>query len=196
MLALMEHIVYQDPTGPNEGSQIPADHLDATFARRLREVRERAGITQQELADVMTRGGTKMHRSTIGKIEAGVRVVSVGEAAQLAGALGVWIEELLGDPRRAGERERKYAAFVEARVRVRVLRNEYAERRRLLDEAEVLCLNTEDRLKAAQERLARAAVAAGHGTPELAEELTAREIEQSLAATMRPLVTPKGDGQQ
>src|ERR1700722_2997434 len=98
----------------------PSDFSDAIFARRLRAVREASGMTQQQLADAMASTGNKIHRSTIGKIESGDRPVTIGEAVQLAGILGVDLAELVTehtlDPR------------VEARVKVRALQHEAAKR--------------------------------------------------------------------
>ena len=54
-------------------AQDQPEGADAAFGRRLRYLREQAGLTQQQLADVMREAGAKMHRSTIGKIEAGER---------------------------------------------------------------------------------------------------------------------------
>jgi transcriptional regulator with XRE-family HTH domain len=68
---------------------VTPDVIEATFARRLREVREAAGMTQQDLADLMRSTGNKIHRSTIGKIECGGRTVTIGEAVQLAAYLEV-----------------------------------------------------------------------------------------------------------
>jgi len=75
--------------------QTPSGDADAEFGWRLRHLREQAGLTQQQLAGVMRAAGSKMHRSTIGKIEAGERVVSVGEAAQFADVLGIGLTQLI-----------------------------------------------------------------------------------------------------
>jgi ribosome-binding protein aMBF1 (putative translation factor) len=74
---------------------VTPDALDAVFARRVCEARRAAGLKQQDLADLMSSTGRKMHRSQIGKIEAGDRVVSVGEAVQLAAFLEVDLAELV-----------------------------------------------------------------------------------------------------
>jgi transcriptional regulator with XRE-family HTH domain len=59
------------------------------FARRLRMFRLQASLTQQHRAGQMTAAGHKMLPSTISAIESGRRLVTIGEAVQFAGALGV-----------------------------------------------------------------------------------------------------------
>lgn len=56
------------------------------FGKRLKELREAAGLTQQELAD---RAG--MHKFGVAKVEQGHRGVSWEKALDLARALGVSI---------------------------------------------------------------------------------------------------------
>lgn len=81
----------QDATGPNT----PLYSADALFARRLKEVRSIAGLTQQQLADRVTAAGHKLFRSQVGKIESGDRLVTLGEADALADALGVELADLI-----------------------------------------------------------------------------------------------------
>jgi transcriptional regulator with XRE-family HTH domain len=68
---------------------------DVVFAERLRAVRRTARITHRQLADRMTAAGRKMHPSTIAKIEACDRPVSIGEAVHLAAVLCVDLHDLL-----------------------------------------------------------------------------------------------------
>lgn len=120
---------------------------DDTFARRLREFRLQAGMTQQQLADVMTRTGNRIHRSTIGKIESGARPVTIGEAVQLAGILGVPLTEMVTGTGTD-------AARIEAQLTVTSRKSEADERDRLLREAQILADHAAGRLKAAEQRLA------------------------------------------
>lgn len=131
----------------------PSDFSDSIFARRLREVRQQAGMTQQQLADRMAEVGHKLHRSAVAKIELGERPVTIGEAVQLAGVLGIPLMELV--TQRGGETdlERRHAERVEAQIAVRSLKHEVAERHRLLLEQQVLCENAASRLARAEARL-------------------------------------------
>jgi transcriptional regulator with XRE-family HTH domain len=67
---------------------------DDAFAAALRIARERAGITQAELADTMSKRSFDFHQQTIYKIEAGKRRVTIGEGLALADIVGVPIEDL------------------------------------------------------------------------------------------------------
>jgi transcriptional regulator with XRE-family HTH domain len=171
-----------DPADP-QGT--PSDFSDAIFARRLREVRQVAGVTQQQLADRMTAVGHKMHRSAIAKIEVGDRPVSIGEAVQLAGQLGTTLMDLVTDARLDLPEERLHRERVEAMIRVRSLQHEAAERHRYLDEAQVLYENALDRLHAANQRLAD--LGGGVAWDD------APSIQQTLAAQSRPLGPGRDD---
>jgi len=59
------------------------------FGKRLRELRERKGISQEHLAKLAS-----LNRTYISKIERGERNVSIETAARLASALGVELKEL------------------------------------------------------------------------------------------------------
>jgi len=120
------------------------DPVDAAFGRRLRYLREQAGLTQQQLADVMSAAGSKMHRSTIGKIEAGERVVSVGEAAQFAAVLGIDLTQLIS----AG-----HGRLVTAQLKARSLEHQAEEYGRRLHETQVLLDDALARLKDARAEL-------------------------------------------
>ena len=114
------------------------------FGRRLRYLREEAGLTQQQLADLMRTAGTRMYRSTIGKIEAGERVVSVGEGAQFARVLGIDLTQLLN----VGQKR-----LVTAQLRVRALEHQADEYTRQRDGAQILLDDTLTRLEDARAQL-------------------------------------------
>jgi len=65
--------------------------LRTTIAARIREARERLGLTQRDLAE---RAGFA-HHQTVSQIESGVREVKAWELANLARVLHVAIEDLL-----------------------------------------------------------------------------------------------------
>jgi transcriptional regulator with XRE-family HTH domain len=149
----MEDIMSQDTTGDHGTAQEPSSNSpDSVFARRLRAVRKQAGATQQELADRMAAAGHKMHRSAIAKIESGERPVAIGEAVQLAGVLGASLTDLVTDDM-TGRQQREYRQLAEAKIKVRSLEHETAERDKLLQEAQFLYENAVDRLQAARAEL-------------------------------------------
>lgn len=61
-----------------------------TFARNLRRAREKAGLSQEALAD---KAG--MHRNAIALLEAGKREPRLSTIARLAKALGIPTRDLL-----------------------------------------------------------------------------------------------------
>jgi transcriptional regulator with XRE-family HTH domain len=164
-------------------SQGPAETSDEIFARRLRALRETAGLTQQQLADEMSAAGNRMHRSAVAKIESGDRTVSIGEAMQFAVALGIDLADLVTDRGTHAENEKIHRARVNARAQVQGLRYELAERTKVLQDDQLLLENTADRLKAAEKRLADLG---GELPPE-----TPQSIEASIP--MQPLHPGKDD---
>lgn len=169
----------------------PSALSDSIFARRLREVRQQARTTQQQLAERMTATGHKMHRSAIAKIEVGDRPVSIGEAVQLAGILGVSLMELVTDRGSVTDQEKLHRVRVEAQIVVRSLQHEAAERHKLLQEAQVLYENSVERLEAARRRLADLGGGAAWDSPSLPTYDPV--IEHSLAERSIPLGPGKDD---
>jgi transcriptional regulator with XRE-family HTH domain len=62
------------------------------FGKRLREVREKAGISQEKLAELST-----LHRTYVSSVERGKRNISIENIERLALALGVTMRELMPD---------------------------------------------------------------------------------------------------
>jgi transcriptional regulator with XRE-family HTH domain len=79
---------------PEPGAPQGAEHH---FAANLRAVREERGISQAELARRMADRGWPWHQQTVGRVEAGQRVVRLGEAKDLAAILETTIDAL-GEP--------------------------------------------------------------------------------------------------
>lgn len=78
--------------------QITHDADDARIGRCVRQLRSVRGILQAELSDAMVkRGWTSWRQSTVSAVESGQRPVRLAEADDLAGVLGVGIEQLLYD---------------------------------------------------------------------------------------------------
>lgn len=145
----------QDLTGTLPAVQgLPADMADAVFAGRLRVIREAAGLTQQQLAGLMSRTGGRIHRSAIAKMESGDRTVSVGEAVQLAAILGTGVAELITDPGPDNEEGRARQARVEAQVRLRSAEHEAARRHDLMEEAQLLYAHALEAVEQARQQLA------------------------------------------
>lgn len=68
---------------------------------RLRTLRERRGLLQEDLAQLTTSGGYAVSRSTISHLELGDRTPGAPVLKALADALGVVVDELLDDAERA-----------------------------------------------------------------------------------------------
>jgi transcriptional regulator with XRE-family HTH domain len=122
----------------------PQRNPGAVFGRRLRYLREEAGLTQRQLADVMREAGYKMHQTTVAKIEAGERAVPVDEAAQFADALGIDLTQLLN----VGQKR-----LITAQLKVRSLEHRAEEYARVLEETQVLMDHTLAKLEDARARL-------------------------------------------
>lgn len=117
---MQDDITSQDFTALNSVHQgKPSEFWDAIFARRLRAIREQARMTQQDLAEWMAKTGNKFHRSTIAKIEAGDRLVTVGEALELAGILGVDLQDVLIEYLDPSEEARLHAEHTTAMLAFR-----------------------------------------------------------------------------
>ena len=74
-----------------------ADAVEQAVARRLKVLRQLAGLSQTGLAERMFSRGQQWHQSTVWKIEDSRRNVRVGELADLADILGVTPAALLSD---------------------------------------------------------------------------------------------------
>lgn len=68
------------------------------FRTRMRARRKQMGITQQSLADQMTRNGVGISREGVAYIETSPRTVRLPEALAIADALETTIEKLVADP--------------------------------------------------------------------------------------------------
>jgi transcriptional regulator with XRE-family HTH domain len=66
------------------------------FREKVKDARLAKGWTQGQLADEMTQRGVPAGWHVIAKIEAGSRGVQIGEAAVIADAFGITVDQLLG----------------------------------------------------------------------------------------------------
>lgn len=72
--------------------------VERRFTRRLREERERAGISQAAIAEYLTEQlEHRVDASALSRMEKGVRAVRLDEAVAIADILGVELEALLRD---------------------------------------------------------------------------------------------------
>ncbi|MDF1587996.1 MAG: helix-turn-helix transcriptional regulator [Gammaproteobacteria bacterium] len=60
------------------------------FARNLKEIRSKANLSQEELADL-----AGLHRTYVGSVERGERNISIDNMERLASALAIDIKDLL-----------------------------------------------------------------------------------------------------
>lgn len=130
--------------------------LATTFARRLRENREAAGLSQTELARRLTdRLGTAVPSTAVTKMENDTRSVKIDEAVAIAEVLRVPLLRMLGDDEDDRDAEIRHAQYD-------------------VDNAEVL-------LRAAQEELGRREAELERANARL-EELLHREKLEELRA--------------
>jgi transcriptional regulator with XRE-family HTH domain len=66
--------------------------VQVLFGKRLREIRERVGVSQEKLAEL-----AKLHRTYVSSVERGKRNISLVNIERLALALGVSLKELMPD---------------------------------------------------------------------------------------------------
>jgi transcriptional regulator with XRE-family HTH domain len=66
------------------------------FGKRLREIREKAGISQEKLAEL-----AGLHRTYVSSVERGKRNISIQNVERLAAALGTTMAQLMPDARAA-----------------------------------------------------------------------------------------------
>jgi ribosome-binding protein aMBF1 (putative translation factor) len=68
--------------------------VQVRFGNRLREIRERVGVSQEKLAEL-----AKLHRTYVSSVERGRRNISLVNIERLADALGVSLAELMPNKR-------------------------------------------------------------------------------------------------
>lgn len=90
-------VAYQDATmlHRNKGKSSMDYQTGKRFGARLRTIRERKRLTQEQLSAMMQVNGADLTRSALAKIEAGQRHVYLAELIALQKILCVPFEELL-----------------------------------------------------------------------------------------------------
>jgi transcriptional regulator with XRE-family HTH domain len=124
---------------------------ERVLAQRVRGLRVKANLTQQEVAEQMTARGLPMVQSQIASIEAAKRPVRVNEAAALADVLGVDLQDLLVMP----DPDSAYEQLRAAMTNVNLLLRERDKHRAEVAFAQDLIANTELRLEAAMQVVTR-----------------------------------------
>lgn len=81
---------------------MPKRELIPGLAARLKDLRERATLTQQQAADA---AGT--YQGTIARFETEKRVPTIGQLVKLAGAYGVDVCDLIPDAPKCGAKKRR-----------------------------------------------------------------------------------------
>jgi transcriptional regulator with XRE-family HTH domain len=67
------------------------------FGKKLREIRESRGVSQEKLAEM-----AYLHRTYVSSVERGKRNISLLNIERLAKALGVSLQELMPDNQKSG----------------------------------------------------------------------------------------------
>jgi transcriptional regulator with XRE-family HTH domain len=75
-----------------------AQEPSKTFGERVKELRERRGISQRELVEALERLGVPMHQPGIARIQKGTRKVSLEELFAIAAVFDVPPESLYWPP--------------------------------------------------------------------------------------------------
>lgn len=77
----------------NDEDRWPID-LEKIVGQRVRQLREAAGLTQQELGASLFLHGEPLHQTTVAKLEAGTRPLRLNDVGALAAFFDVPIESL------------------------------------------------------------------------------------------------------
>lgn len=104
MLVRMENILENELS---EDREQVLKQATIKFGRRVKQLRQNAGLTQKELADRLTQWGRSFHQTTVAKLEAGTRPTTMEELIPLSVALGVSQKAFFDEPSPADRAEHK-----------------------------------------------------------------------------------------
>lgn len=156
----------------------PPLDTELVIGREMRRIRERLGITQQELAERMIKNGFRFHQTQVAKMERGERPIRVNEWIAIATALGMAPLDMLsaaisanvskskGSSQTIAELEREKVA-IERRIDVSgqvmdAAAHEAAAARRAKEAAESTLREVEERWASAQALHHQLLAARGH----------------------------------
>jgi len=88
------------PLAVNTYEHVPSSRMqtspttDELVGAIVKQLRQSLGMSQDVLANRMTRPGRRWHQTTVGRVEAGTRPLSLSEAIELSNVLGVDVPSL------------------------------------------------------------------------------------------------------
>jgi len=97
--------------------RVPSEALNERLAHNLRALRERAGMSQRDLAEAMTERGRPWHQSTVYRVESGKQELSFAEVYALAAILDTSTDRFTWSSPEATATEMVYAAGARLRQR-------------------------------------------------------------------------------
>ncbi|MBH5141437.1 helix-turn-helix transcriptional regulator [Rhodococcus erythropolis] len=84
--------------------EFDSEGVEDRFARRVRSEREARGLSQADLAKLLSTKGVRAHPTTVGKIESRdgdrPRSIRLDEAAAISAVFGIPLDDLVGRPQR------------------------------------------------------------------------------------------------
>lgn len=128
----------------------PVD-LEERLAAKIRELRERDGLTYRQLAERMTTVGCEVSGPTIQKTEKAGRRVPVDELVGYSRAFDMSLGELLGIPDES-QLTRVWQTYIGLERLANVLRHAYTEYRGALDEVRENARQNRDLVDAIRDR--------------------------------------------
>lgn len=117
--------------------QTPRDP-ERVIGREMRRIRERLGLTQQEVAERMLKNGFRFHQTQIAKMERGERPIRVNEWIAIATALGTTPQDMLSSAISASvsQSTEKRLSLLELAREMGAIEQRLQAAQRMLDKAE------------------------------------------------------------
>ncbi|MFC7382857.1 helix-turn-helix domain-containing protein [Sphaerisporangium rhizosphaerae] len=125
-----------DAEGPQGGMWHSGNSPEESIGRVLRELRKARGLSQEDVAKMMTMAGFSWRQTTVAKTEAAARPIRLDEAGALAFLFGLSINDMVGH---ASNTPREYRVESAYRVAFSMYLNtqlRVAEAKRRMEEAD------------------------------------------------------------